>query len=69
MDRATWALTAPYWDSKALGTPSISVFASLEYVTKPRSTTSEEPAISVRRAATMPPVQDSAVTMRKAARR
>src|SRR6202000_2553845 len=35
--------------------------ASLEYVTKPRSMTSEEPGMSVSAPATRPPVQDSAV--------
>ena len=58
---ATSPLTAPWAAISAAGTPSISVLASFEYVTKPRSTTSDEPAISVSAAAIIPPVQDSAV--------
>ena len=37
-------------------TPTSSLFASLEYVTKPRSTTSEEPAIAVNTAEISPHV-------------
>src|SRR5690606_6370548 len=36
------------------------IFASFEYVTNPRSSTAEEPGISVSAAATSPPVQLSA---------
>src|ERR1044071_9370937 len=42
-------------------TPSICCLASFEYVTKPRSRTSEDPGISLSVAATRPPVHDSAV--------
>src|ERR1700687_1200170 len=56
-----WALTAPCAAIVSLGTASISIFASFEYVMKPRSTTSEESAVAVKAAATSPPVQDSAV--------
>src|SRR6266550_1396730 len=54
-------LTAPNVASVVALTPSIARLASLEYVTKPRSITSEEPGISVSAPATRPPVQDSAV--------
>src|SRR3954453_8982051 len=54
-------LTAPKVASVVALTPSIARFASSEYVTKPRSITSEEPGISVSAPATRPPVQDSAV--------
>src|SRR5690242_11695496 len=53
-------LTAPYFLSISRDTPSISCFASLVYVTNPRSTTSDEPAIAVSAAQTRPPVQLSA---------
>src|SRR6202035_3924492 len=56
-------LTAPKLSSVVALTPSIARLASLEYVTKPRSMTSEEPGISVSAPATRPPVQDSAVAM------
>src|SRR5205823_12315206 len=56
-------LTAPKVVSVVALTPSIARLASLEYVTKPRSMTSEEPGISVRAPATRPPVQDSAVAI------
>src|SRR3954451_3391245 len=54
-------LTAPNVASVVALTPSIARLASLEYVTKPRSITSEDPGISVSAPATRPPVQDSAV--------
>src|ERR1700731_2940656 len=56
-------LTAPKLSSVVGLTPSIARLASLEYVKKPRSMTSEEPGISVSAPATSPPVQDSAVAM------
>src|SRR5258708_2811051 len=56
-------LTAPKVASVVVLTPSIARLASLEYVTKPRSITSDEPGISVSAPATRPPVQDSAVAM------
>src|ERR1700731_4484868 len=56
-------LTAPKLSSVVGLTPSIARLASLEYVTKPRSMTSEEPGISVSAPATRPPVQDSAVAI------
>src|SRR5512141_1827172 len=56
-------LTAPKLSSVEALTPSIARLASLEYVTKPRSITSEEPGMSVSAPATRPPVQDSAVAM------
>src|SRR5690349_16576975 len=61
MASATSALTAPTRAISSAGTLSSSVFASLEYVTKPRSTTLDEPGISVSAPAIRPPVQDSAV--------
>ena len=61
MASATSALTAPTRAINSAGTLSSSVFASLEYVTKPRSTTLDEPGISVSAPAIRPPVQDSAV--------
>src|SRR5262249_13356011 len=67
MARATCGLTAPRFSRVSTGTCSSSVLDWFEYVTKPRSTTSDEPAISVRHAATRPPVHDSAVTMRRPA--
>src|SRR5690349_7997680 len=42
-------------------TPSICCLASFEYVTKPRSSTKDDPGISLSAAATRPPVHDSAV--------
>src|SRR4249919_3104857 len=42
-------------------TPSICCFAEFEYVTKPRSRTRDDPAISLIAPATSPPVHDSAV--------
>src|SRR5262249_12121594 len=42
-------------------TPSICCLAALEYATKPRSSTKDDPDISLSVAATSPPVQDSAV--------
>ena len=59
--RATISLTAPCCSTSAASTPSDSIFASLEYVTKPRSNQSLEPESSVHAAAIMPPVQLSAV--------
>src|SRR6201996_8977445 len=56
-------LTAPKVASVSASTPSIARLASFEYVTKPRSITSDEPGISVKAPATSPPVQDSAVAM------
>src|SRR3981081_3229980 len=56
-------LTAPKVASVVALPPSIARLASLEYVTKPRSMTSDEPGISVSAPATRPPVQDSAVAM------
>src|SRR3954449_8040845 len=56
-------LTAPKLSSVVALTPSTARLASLEYVTKPRSITSEAPGISVSAPATSPPVQDSAVAM------
>src|SRR5205823_7871238 len=56
-------LTAPKVVSVVALTPSIARLASLEYVTKPRSMTSEEPGMSVKAPATSPPVQDSAVAI------
>src|SRR5665213_4391484 len=56
-------LTAPKVASVVALTPSIARLASLEYVTKPRSITSEEPGMSVSAPATRPPVQDSAVAI------
>src|SRR3981081_920616 len=56
-------LTAPKVASVVALPPSIARLASLEYVTKPRSITSDEPGISVSAPATRPPVQDSAVAM------
>src|ERR1700674_3629104 len=56
-------LTAPKVRSVVALTPSIARFASFEYVTRPRSITSEEPGMSVSAPATRPPVQDSAVAM------
>src|SRR6202011_133999 len=56
-------LTAPNVASVTALTPSIARLAPSEYVTKPRSMTSEEPGMSVSAPATKPPVQDSAVAM------
>src|SRR6202166_1241453 len=56
-------LTAPKLSSVVALTPSIARLASLEYVTNPRSMTSEDPGISVSAPATRPPVHDSAVAM------
>src|SRR5215469_9832055 len=62
---ATSALTAQAAARVASGTPTMSILALLEYVTKARSTTSDEPAIAVSAAATRPPVQLSAVAIRQ----
>src|SRR5579863_2411173 len=58
-------LTAPYSASVPSGTPSSSIFDLFEYVTSPRSSTSDAPAIAVSVAATRPPVQLSAVATRQ----
>src|SRR5690349_13884943 len=60
---ATGADTAPNLRIRSGGTSSMSDLASLEYVTKPRSTYFEDPASSVRAAMIKPPVQDSAAVI------
>jgi hypothetical protein len=68
--RATGSLTAPCLSIRSAGTPIISLFAWFEYVTKPRSNQPLLPEMSVIAVATMPPVQDSAVTsIRRSSRR
>ena len=54
--------TAPCTSSVAACTPSISRFAALLYVIKPRSNHSELPGTMVTASATQPAVHDSAVT-------
>ena len=61
---ATASETAPCSSIRSDGTPSISCFASFEYVTNPRSNQSELPATAVMAPATSPPVHDSAVATR-----
>src|SRR5579864_7648065 len=62
-------LIAPCAARVASGTPRSSIFAAFEYVTKPRSTTSDAPAIAVNAATTSPPVQLSAVAICQPRRR
>ena len=65
MARATTSLTAPCLCSIASGTPRVRALAALLYVTKPSSTHCELPATSVSALAIHPPVQDSAVAIRR----
>ena len=65
---ATSADTAPCADEDVLGHPSSAIFTSFAYATMPPRTTSLDPGTSVSRAATIPPVQDSAVASVKPAR-
>src|SRR4051812_45318847 len=62
---ATSAETAPCWAISSSGTPSSELFTSSAYATMPPTKLALEPVTSVRRAATMPPVQDSAVASRR----
>ena len=67
--RATSSETAPWASISAGSTPARSVFALFAYATSPPRTYAEAPGMSVSRAATRPPVQDSAVaTVRAGAR-
>src|SRR6185503_17184058 len=61
---ATSAETAPCASIRAAGTPSSAVLTSFPYATIAPAKTSLEPGTSVRRAATSPPVHDSAVASR-----
>ena len=58
---AVSAETAPCSRSTSSGTPSAAAFTSFAYETMPPTKTSLEPGTEVSRAATSPPVHDSAV--------
>ena len=62
---ATGSLTAPCSAMSAGGTSASTVFSALLYVITPPSTHAELPGTSVRRAPSMPPVQDSATATRQ----
>ena len=63
ISRAVSSLTAPYCSRVSGLTPSSCIFASLLYVTIPRSKHSDIPGTSVSAAENIPPVQDSAQDM------
>src|SRR3546814_4979399 len=69
MPQETAMETEPTVSRHSRLTFSNSFFDSLEYVTKPVSNTSEQPAISVSAAATSPPVQLSATAILRPAAR